>query len=360
MKRGLRQLALALAAAAALAAAMAGCGGMQDSLHAPWEGPVTPQSQAVEKAVDRVLRHTRGAEVAVAYLDLANGSRVQVRESEPFHAASSVKLPLLVAAWAAIDSGDLTLAQPIAVHTDFRSIVDGSTYRLNPADDGDGELYAAAGSTRPVEDLLRRMILRNSDLATNLLVERLTASHVNDVMRRLGAYEIHVVRGVEDEKAFQANFNNDVTAADLMLLLQSLYQAATTGDAREPAAEAGSSGAVPLGGPVISHRAAAAILELLETAGGPRTKIAAGLPPGTRLAHKAADIDGAGIHHDIALVQPAGEAPYVLVLLSFGFTTEERANGVMAEISQAVWQARHQPLAPAHGKSGRRQSGTGG
>ncbi len=335
---------LAVAATLALAA---GCSGLTPSApRAPWEGPMTPQTQAVEKAVQKVLRHSGREEVAVAYLDIRSGSQVLIRESQPFHAASEVKLPVLMAVWAAIDGGELALDQPLAVHDEFRSIVDGSRFRLVAADDADAELYSAVGGTRPISDLVRRMILRNSDLATNLLIERLTASGVTAVMRRMGAYQTHVLRGVEDEKAFQANFNNETTAADMMLLMRALAQAAAGGDSTaDAAADIGSSSSEPATGPVISHRAATAILELLEAPGAPG-RIAAGLPAGTPVAHKAADINGALYHHDVALVSATGESPYVLVLLTLGFTTEDRASAVMTQISQAVWQARHAPPAP--------------
>jgi beta-lactamase class A len=333
-----------LLAAGALVALTAGCGLAPPAPRAPWEGPMTPQTQAVEKAIDKVLRHSGREEVAVAYLDIKSGSQVLNRETQPFHAASEVKLPVLMAMWAAIDGGEIALDAPLRVHDDFRSIVDGSRFHLVAADDADAELYAAVGSTRPVSDLMRRMILRNSDLATNLLVERLTASGVTAVMRRMGAYETHILRGVEDEKAFQNNFNNEVTAADLMLLMRTLAQAAAgTDTAADAAADVGSSSSEPTTGPVISHRAATAILELLEAPGAPGGRIAAGVPAGTPLAHKAADITAAAYHHDVALVFPPGESPYVLVLLTYGFTTEERASQVMTAVSQAVWQARHAP-----------------
>ena len=93
--------------------------------------------------------------------------------------------------------------------------MDGSAFPLDPAEDGDPDLYQAVGSTGPLQELIRRMIARSSNLATNLLVESLGASRSRDLMRSLGAYRMRVLRGVEDGKAFRAGLNNLASAKDL-------------------------------------------------------------------------------------------------------------------------------------------------
>jgi beta-lactamase class A len=326
----------------------AGCGGgQQNQLRAPWEAPRTAQSQAIEKALDKALRHVR-ERVAVAYLDLGDHGRVLRDESRHYHAASTMKLAVMITAWAAIDAGDLKLDQPIPVRNEFRSIVDGTRYQLAPADDADPELYKAVGSTRPLAELIRRMIVRSSNLATNILVDRLTPARITEAARSMGAYDIEVLRGVEDEKAYQAGFNNEVTAENLMLMLSGIQQAAASPD--KPAAEfdPGASTA-PVAAPVISHRAAQAMIEVLE-AQEFNDKIPAGLPPGTPVAHKTGDI--IAMHHDAAIVFPPGEAPYVLVVLTEGFVKEEDANRLIANVSRLVWDARHAPAVPEKPRRG--------
>jgi beta-lactamase class A len=338
-------LALVLSVAAAAAGCATGWGS-----RAPWEGPLSPQTQAVERAVDRAYRHVRTATVAVAYLDIASGGKVLRNETRPFHAASTMKVPVMIAAWSAVDQGILAIDQPIAVKNDFRSIVDGSHYHLAKEDDGDPELYAAVGGTRPLADLIRHMIVRSSNLATNLLIEQLGASRVMDVMRQLGAYNLQVLRGVEDEKAFQAGLNNEISAGDLMLLLAALARAAAEPGDAAAAAPPDPGADEPLAKPAISHHAAAAMLEVLE-AQEFNEKIPAGLPPGTPVAHKTGDITR--IHHDAAIVLAPGESPYVLVVLTAGFDKEEEANAFIADLSRGIWQARHAPPpAPKRGKHG--------
>jgi beta-lactamase class A len=343
------------AAAATLACTivLSACASQGPSFRAPWEPVETPQSHAVEKALDHYLHHVR-ADVAVAYLDLASGSRVLHSETEQFHAASTMKVPVMVAAWAAIDSGQLKADQPITVHNEFRSILDGSHYQLAKEDDADPELYDLIGKTLSVAELIRHMIVRSSNLATNLLVDQLTASRINELMREVGANDIHVLRGVQDEKAFQAGFNNEVTAIDLMLLMGAIAQAAAAPDG-PPATPDFGSATSPVAAPVISHRGALAMIETLK-AQEFNEKIPAGLPAGTPVAHKTGDM--IGYHHDVAVVYPAKASAYVLVILTGGFAKEEAANQLIADLSRIVWQTRETPIpaSPTPQKHGRRGS----
>lgn len=258
----------------------------------------------------------KDAEIAVAYRNLGTGAVYLRNEDETFHAASTMKVPVMMSLFQAVETGELRLAEPVRIENEFHSIVDGSVFQLDPKEDGDPDLYQAVGSDRPLEELIRRMIVRSSNLATNLLVERLGASRSMDLMRSLGAYRMRVLRGVEDGKAFRAGLNNTATAKDLGVLLTALVQ----GDTFTPA----------------SRERMIEILKQQEF----NEKIPAYLPQGTPIAHKTGDITG--IHHDAAIVYPPGEQPYVLVILTRGFQDEKQANQVIAEISKAVWEQRRE------------------
>jgi beta-lactamase class A len=259
----------------------------------------------------------QGVTIAVAYRNLGTGATFYRNEDESFHAASTMKVPVMMALFQAIDEGQLRLDEPIPVRNQFQSIVDGSPFSLDPKEDGDPDFYQAVGSTRPLEELIRRMIVRSSNLATNLLIEKIGASRATDLMRSLGAYRIRVLRGVEDDKAFKAGLNNTVTAKDLEIALTALVQGGT-----------------------FSPASNAKMIEILK-AQEFNEKIPAYLPKGTVVAHKTGDITG--IHHDAAIVYPPGppgEKPYVLVVLTQGYEDEKQANQAIAEISRIVWQER--------------------
>lgn len=278
----------------------------------PAPRPAATAAQMAGRIDDVLQRHTET--IAVAYHHLGTGLTIEREEQASFHAASTMKVPVMMALFRAVDLGELKLDQPLPVKNEFRSIVDGSAYTLDPAEDGDPDLYQAVGSARPLSELIRRMITRSSNLATNLLIERIGASRVTDLMRELGAYEIQVLRGVEDGKAYTAGLNNVTSAKDLRIALEALVD-----------------------GKTFSERSSKEMIEIL-TAQEFNEKIPAQLPKGIPIAHKTGDITG--IHHDAAIVFPPGEKPYVLVVLTEGFRDEKEANRVIAEISRAVWEGR--------------------
>lgn len=252
--------------------------------------------------------------IGVAYRHLGTGASFSLHDRERFHAASTMKVPVMMAFFDAVDRGAFRLDEPIQIRNEFHSIMDGSTFVLDPAEDGDPDLYQAAGQTRPLEEMIRRMIVRSSNLATNLLIEKIGASTVMDLMRRIEALDIRVLRGVEDEKAFAAGMNNAVTAHDLLLALETIAN-----------------------GTAFSKASSERMIDILK-AQEFNEKIPAGLPPGTPVAHKTGDITG--VHHDAAIVFPPGEQPYVLVVLTAGFQDEKEADRVIAEISRTVWERR--------------------
>jgi beta-lactamase class A len=275
--------------------------------------PAASPSAALASRVDAILAGAGGT-VAVAYYDLGNRATLLRNERLSLHAASTMKVPVLLALFRDVDRGALALDQPVAVRNEFKSIADGSAFALDPKEDGDPDLYSALGGTRPLAELARRMIVRSSNLATNLLIELVGAPRVMELMRVLGARDIRVLRGVEDEKAYAAGLNNTATAYDLMLVLRAIAERRA-----------------------VSPAASEMMLSIL-AAQEFREKIPAGLPPGVPVANKTGDITG--IHHDAAIVMPPGEPAYVLVVLTSDFADEAAANRAIAEVSRAVWEER--------------------
>jgi beta-lactamase class A len=272
---------------------------------------------SVGSRIDEIARRTTNANIAVAYVHLGTGAEYFRQEDEFFHAASTMKVPVMMALFAAVDSGQMRLDQPITIKNEFASIVDGTPFALDPQEDGDPDLYRDIGRTRTLEELIRRMITRSSNLATNLLIEKIGASTVTDLMRRIGALNLRVLRGVEDDKAFKVGLNNRVTAKDLALALRTLLP-----DAKEP---------------LFSAASREKMIEILK-AQEFNEKIPAGLPQGTPVAHKTGDITG--IHHDAAIVFPPGRSPYILVVLTSGIADEKVADQLIAQISRVVWESR--------------------
>lgn len=267
----------------------------------------TPFEDAVETVCDR----TPDQDVCVAFRDLGTGRTLLRNADVALHAASTMKLAVMLEAYRQHEAKKIDLDRPMRVHNAFKSILDGSPYTLSADDDSEHGLYAHVGATLPAKDLVRRMMVRSSNLATNLLVEALDARSVQETLVSIGCRNMKVLRGVEDTPAFEAGLNNVTTARDLMLLLAALH--AGTG---------------------ISDASRDAMLEILH-AQEFNDMIPAGVEPGTPVAHKTGRITH--IRHDAGIVYPKNRFPYVLVVLTHGFDDKDAAGAVIREISRTVW-----------------------
>lgn len=249
--------------------------------------------------------------MSVAFLDLQTGDSLLVDAHVRMHAASTMKVPVMMELFRRAGAGELPMNAPIHVRNEFISIADGGTYRLSADDDSDGELYRRVGEVMTLRELVERMITRSSNLATNLLIAEARPARIAQTMERIGARDMHVLRGVEDQAAYDAGMNNTTTAYALMRVMRAVQDPAVVG---EPAA-----------------REMQAILGRQEFT----EIIPAGLPEGTRVANKTGNITR--IAHDAAIVYPPGRAPYVLVVLTRGFADSDAAARAGRDVSRAVW-----------------------
>jgi beta-lactamase class A len=265
-----------------------------------------------ERLGQRIARAPARA-VGLYYRSLARSDSLLIGANLRFHAASTMKVPVMIQIFRDADAGLLALDESLAVHTAFPSLVDGAPFSVGKADDSDSTLYAFVGRRTSVRDLLERMITRSSNLATNLLIERVGAERAQRSARALGAWSIQVLRGVEDGAAYRAGLNNTTTARDLGALLGAI--------ATERAASRGACDSM------------LAILGRQEFNEG----IPAGLPPGTRVAHKTGWIGGV-VYHDAAIVTPPGAGRYVLVVLTAAVEQDSVAHNLVADVSRLVYE----------------------
>jgi beta-lactamase class A len=252
-----------------------------------------------------------GPEVAVAFRTLDGRDELLIGPDVPFHAASTMKVPVMIELFAQAKKGTLRLDDPLPVKNSFPSIVDGSPYSLDPGDDSDPEIYKSVGGTLPLRRLCEAMITLSSNLAANLLIERLGVASIRQRVHALGADGMNLRRGVEDGKAFQAGLNNTTTARALMVLLDRI--------ARERAVDPASDREM--------------ILILSRQRFG--DAIPAGLPAGTPVAHKTGSITK--IHHDAAIVY--APRPFVLVVLVRGLEDQKQSAALMAAIARVLYAA---------------------
>ena len=268
---------------------------------------------SLSEAVAERIARTPGADVAVSFRDLATGDAFDLRPDVEFHAASTMKLPVMIEVLRAVEQHRLSLDQGILLVNAFPSLVDGSPFSLDARDDSDSSMYRRIGERVPVRELMERMIVRSSNLATNELIELVGARNADASARALGATRTHVRRGVEDAKAFAAGLNNTTTSSDLAILLMRIERNEAV------SAESG--------------RLMKDVLLRQEFNG----EIPAGLPAGTPVAHKTGSITAT--LHDAAIVYPPSRPPYVLVVLTRAIPDEAVARTLIADISRLVWNA---------------------
>jgi len=284
-------------------------------------------SDSLRARIERRIAEVPGATAGVAFRDLTRGDTLYLGADERFHAASTMKVPVMIELFRRVDRGQMSLSQRITLKNEFASIVDGSPYSLDAKDDSDSLVYSWIGSGVSVHDLLEHMITRSSNLATNTLIGVVGAARANATAHELGARDIQVLRGVEDNKAYDAGKNNTTTARDLAVLMAAIE----TGKAASRA----------------STDSMRAILSRQEF----NDEIPAGLPAGTRVAHKTGQITA---HlHDAAIVYPPGRGPYVLVVLTRGIPDEKVARSLIADISRLVYEHATQGASASAAKGGR-------
>ncbi|GGK84870.1 serine hydrolase [Rufibacter glacialis] len=248
---------------------------------------------------------------AVAFKDLKTGEELLLNEHESFHAASTMKTPVLIEAYKQAAEGKFDLTDSILVKNEFKSIVDGSPFTIGPEADSEQVLYTQLGQKRPLSELLYKMIIQSSNLATNIVIEKLDAKNVTQTMRALGAKDMQVLRGVEDTKAYRQGLNNTTTAYDLMVLFQKMAQ-----------------------GKVVSPAASQDMIKVLLDQKF-KEIIPAKLPQDVKVAHKTGWITG--VRHDSGIVFLPNGRQYVLVLLSKGIADDKASVAAMANVSEMIY-----------------------
>ena len=248
---------------------------------------------------------------ALAYYDLSSGSALLINEKETFHAASTMKTPVMIEVFKQVRAGKFGLDDSILVKNEFKSIVDGSPYQMDLSEDSDDSMYRRINGKATVRELLYQMITVSSNLATNILIDLVDAKNVTETMRGIGAGDILVLRGVVDGKAYERGLNNTTTAYDLMVIMKTIAE----GKAVDQAASK------EMTGILLDQKF--------------RDLIPALLPDGVRVAHKTGSITG--VRHDSGFVILPDGRTYVLVILSKGLEDEEAGKRAIARISRLIY-----------------------
>lgn len=254
-----------------------------------------------------------GGEVSVIYRPVSGAlaGEILINPDVTYHAASTMKVPVMIELFRQVDAKLIKLDDTIPVSNIFHSIVDGSEFTLTSTEEADGPVFLAIGKSMSYRDLCEQMITISSNLATNVLMEKLGVEHIRATVTRLKAPGMNVLRGVEDQKAFDKGMSNQTTGRALMTLLTAIANG--TAGSKSSCAEM------------------EAILKRQKFNDG----IPADLPKEIVVGHKTGTITA--IHHDAAIVY--AKTPYILVVMTRGIPDEKKSDLLIAEISRLIYQS---------------------
>ena len=259
----------------------------------------------------RKIRQEHGLEnLGISFYDAETTIQWSYNADHYFHAASTMKLAVLLGVFRQIDRNELGLDAPVHIRNRFTSIVNQEPFMLDLGRDADPDVYGHLGRTLTVRELAYWMITKSSNLATNLLVDVVGIHTIQQALDELDIDGVKVLRGVEDQAASQAGLNNEVTANGLLKMLRLIAD-----------------------GRAYSQRACDEMLKIMLDQQY-RSGIPAGLPKAARVAHKTGNIST--VHHDAGIVFLEGRKPYVLVILT-QFSAEAGRGTAVAEVSRDIF-----------------------
>ncbi|SKB30173.1 beta-lactamase class A [Salegentibacter holothuriorum] len=268
-------------------------------------------TQQLQKKIAAIFEENQG-DFAIAFKNIsAEKYNILINQNENFHAASTMKTPVMIEVFKQASEGKFSLKDSLIIRNEFKSIVDGSPFAMELGRDNGEHLYEQLGQKRSIKDLVTDMIIYSSNLATNIVIELVGAKNVNKTMREIGAMDINVLRGVEDMKAYEAGLSNSTTAYDLMLIFEALAK-----------------------GKAVNPEADKQMLQILRQQKH-TDLIPALLPKNLKIANKTGWITG--VHHDSALIELPDGKRYVLVLLSKNMKDMEAGTRMLAEVSKMVY-----------------------
>lgn len=248
---------------------------------------------------------------ALAFKNISTGKELLINEQENFHAASTMKTPVMIEVFKQVAQGRFSLNDSVLIKNEFKSIADSSRYSLDSTDDSETEIYRHIGEKRTLYDLMYQMIIASSNLSTNLIIDLVNAKKVTQTMRDMGAKKIMVLRGVEDNKAYEKGLNNTTTAYDLMRIFEKIAK-----------------------GKAVNKKSSEAMIKILSDQEF-NSIIPAELPKDVKVAHKTGSITG--VHHDSGIVFLPDGRKYVLVILSKNLQDDNVAVKAMADVSKMIY-----------------------
>jgi beta-lactamase class A len=228
----------------------------------------------------------------------------QLHAQQRFPSASVIKLAIMATVYRAYDAG--TAAPHQTIRTRASDLIGGSDVLAG----------SPPGQAWSIDALVKAMIHVSDNSASNTLITAFGIEAINATMRHAGMTRSRLARHFADVVPAWEISKNVVTPADVSTLLYAIEQGAREG--------------IPT---IASPRRCRAMIEVM-LGNDDSSKIVRGLPAGTPCAHKTGEIDG--VRNDAAIVDPFGDVPYILVVLTKELDDTAAGNAGIAAIAHRV------------------------
>jgi beta-lactamase class A len=252
--------------------------------------------------------------ISVSVYDLETNHEININADVLMHPASTMKVPVMMEVFRQASEGKFSLDDKIEIYNSFKSIVDGSEFHLDIADDSEKTLYARLGEQETIRELNRLMIVWSSNLATNILMNKVGTTPIDKFIKELGIKDVNVIRLIEDVKAYRLGMNNTFSARGTTSMMRLIAE-----------------------GKVISQEVSNEMIQVM-LGQEFNESIPALLPKDVKVAHKTGWTGT--FFHDTGIVFPPNRKPYAITLFTNGFPEEDenQAHSCMAEISKMIYE----------------------
>jgi len=261
------------------------------------------RASVLQSRIERLASASSGV-VGVYARKLGVLDPVTFNPSVIFPSASVIKLAIFVSLFQYAQTSPGVFAQTIGLKLpDFvggSEILDG----YNPR------------NTITIDRLAHAMIEQSDNTASNILIDFLGFERIMHTVHRAGLHHTQLKRHFQDRSAIAHHSENLTTAHDMGLLL---YQI-----------ERGAHEAIYT---VASPKSCRRMIDILLRQED-RDKLARGLPKGMPLANKTGEIDG--VRNDIGIVDPYGDSPYIIAVLTKDLNDFSLGNSAIRKIAKAV------------------------
>ena len=264
-------------------------------------------------SLETFLSQFKEQTISISVYDLETEKEININSDVIMHPASTMKVPVMIEVFHQAYAGIFSLDDKIEIYNSFQSIVDGSEFHLDIVDDSEKTLYARIGEKETIRELNRLMITWSSNLATNILMDKVSPKAIDDFIKGMGIKDVNVMRLIEDVKAYRLNMNNTFSTRGTTQMMKLIAE-----------------------GKVISKEVSDQMIEVMLNQVF-NESIPALLPKDVQVAHKTGWTGK--FYHDTGIVFPPNRKPYAITLFTNGFPDddESQAHNCMAEISRLIY-----------------------